>query len=142
MSQNRIWNASNPNQGSFKKVLCVCSAGLLRSPTAARILSMPPFNFNTRAVGLDSGHALIPLEGVHLYWAHVVVCMDSNQKSAIKHLATQCGTNIEIHNLSIPDEFRFRDPALEKMITDKCLTLFGIPETNFEPIENADTQEC
>lgn len=142
MNQNRIWNASNPNQGSFKKVLCVCSAGLLRSPTAARILSMPPFNFNTRAVGLDFGHALIPLEGVHLHWADVVVCMNSNQKSTIKHLATQCDVNIEIHNLNIPDEFRFRDPALEKMITDKCLTLFGIPETNFEPIENADTQEC
>lgn len=48
---NRIANASNKFQGSYKRVLCVCSAGLLRSPTAALVLSKDPYNFNTRACG-------------------------------------------------------------------------------------------
>ena len=48
---NRLGNSKNPYQGDFKKVLCVCSAGLLRSPTAAWVLSNAPFNFNTREIG-------------------------------------------------------------------------------------------
>ena len=24
---NRKWNAKNPNQGKFERILCVCSAG-------------------------------------------------------------------------------------------------------------------
>ena len=58
--RNRLHNATNPYQGSYKKVLCVCSAGMLRAPTAAVVLSRPPYDFNTRAVGTDLGTALIP----------------------------------------------------------------------------------
>ena len=43
---NRLANTQNKYQGKYKKVLCVCSAGLLRSPTAALVLSQEPFNFN------------------------------------------------------------------------------------------------
>ncbi len=65
MTFNRLHNMRNPHQGSNKKVLCVCSAGLLRSPTLAWILSNEPFNFNTRAVGTSSEYALIVLDEVH-----------------------------------------------------------------------------
>lgn len=30
-NRNAMGNAANPYQGNYKKVLCVCSAGLLRS---------------------------------------------------------------------------------------------------------------
>ncbi len=38
INRNRWGNIDNPYQGSAKKVLCVCSAGMLRSPTAANVL--------------------------------------------------------------------------------------------------------
>ena len=147
MSRNRIWNVSNPNQGSFKKVLCVCSAGLLRSPTAARILTMPPFNFNTRAVGLDSGHALIPLDGVHLHWADDIIVMSAQQQRDVIYCLNQCGLETKaarIHNLDVDDVYGYRDPALEEILTAKFYSLFlaiPLPE-RLEPVENATTQGC
>ena len=51
---NRIANSTNPFQKDYKRVLCVCSAGLLRSPTAAYVLSQAPYNYNTRAAGLTA----------------------------------------------------------------------------------------
>ena len=55
---NKLANTRNPYQGTSKRVLCVCSAGLLRSPTIAWILSNPPFNFNTRAAGVSLEYVL------------------------------------------------------------------------------------
>jgi small subunit ribosomal protein S1 len=60
--RNRLGNVNNGFQGKFRHVLCVCSAGLLRSPTLAEILSQPPYNFNTRAVGIAKEFALIPID--------------------------------------------------------------------------------
>lgn len=77
---NRKWNSHNEYQGKHKRVLCVCSAGLLRSPTAAWVLSNPPYNFNTRAAGIDVGHALIPVDDVLIEWADEIVCMDEYQQ--------------------------------------------------------------
>ena len=59
MSMNRMWNVSNPWQGDAKRVLCVCSAGLLRSPTAAKVL-YDEYGYNTRAAGLATDCSDIP----------------------------------------------------------------------------------
>lgn len=53
--------AQNPYQGQYKRVLCVCSGGILRSPTAAWVFSNEPYSFNTRAAGTES-FALIRLD--------------------------------------------------------------------------------
>lgn len=50
---NRAFVIGNSAQGRFRKVLCVCSAGVLRSPTAAWVFSNAPFNFNTRSAGTE-----------------------------------------------------------------------------------------
>lgn len=109
---NRIHNARNPNQGNHKKVLCVCSAGLLRSPTAAVVLSQEPFNFNTRAVGAVPDFALIPLDEVHLHWADEVVVMEQHHQAVVDML----GFEGPILNLNIPDHFEYRDPELMELI--------------------------
>lgn len=108
---NRIHNASNPFQGKYKKVLCVCSAGLLRSPTAALVLSMEPFNFNTRAAGLDAGFALIAVDDALLAWADEIVCMDDYQQKVLKER-----TNKPVHNFKIGDNYEYRDKGLMDMI--------------------------
>ena len=63
---NRLANTHNHYQGDAKRVLCVCSAGLLRSPTAAFVLSQEPFGFNTRAAGIAEDFALIVVDDVLL----------------------------------------------------------------------------
>jgi predicted protein tyrosine phosphatase len=108
---NRKHNSKNPYQGKFKRVLCVCSAGLLRSPTVAWVLSNEPYNFNTRAAGIDVGHALIPVDDVLLEWADEVVCMDEYQQKVLKER-----TNKPVHNLGIGDNFEYRDKGLVKII--------------------------
>lgn len=108
---NRVHNAGNPYQGKYKRVLCVCSAGLLRSPTAALVLSQEPFNYNTRAAGLDKGHALIPCDDVLIAWADEIVCMDEYQQKVLKQV-----TNKPVFNLRIGDNFEYRDKGLMEII--------------------------
>jgi len=59
----------NPYQGQDRRVLFVCSAGILRSATAARIYAK---KYNTRAAGSCS-YALIPVTKELLLWAKQVV---------------------------------------------------------------------
>lgn len=113
---NRLHNCTNPHQGETKKVLCVCSAGLLRSPTAARILSQPPFNYNTRAVGLDQGHALIPMDEVLYEWADIIVVMDDSMARRIKQ---DFGTRKVIVDLKIPGSYAYMDEQLVEMIKSR-----------------------
>lgn len=120
MNMNRLSNISNPYQGKHKKVLCVCSAGLLRSPTAAWVLSNPPFNFNTRAAGLNEEYALIPVDEVLVAWADEIVCMTAEQYNIIKEAFPEK----PVCNFNIPDEFEFRDPNLIKLINEKALFYF------------------
>lgn len=128
MSRNRMANALNPYQGQSKKVLCVCSAGLLRSPTAAWVLSNPPFNFNTRAVGTDKEFALIPLDEVLIHWADEIVCMNDDQRNIIIDLMPNKKVleHKKIHVIDVPDSFDFKDEVLVKIMTDKLIKEFNI----------------
>jgi len=117
---NRLGNSSNSFQGKFKRVLCVCSAGLLRSPTAAVVLSQAPYNFNTRAAGIVEDFALIPVDQVLLAWADEVVCMTPEQKDDIAGKLKAAGRpDTNIICLDIEDSFAYRDPKLMKMIKEK-----------------------
>lgn len=113
-NRNRLANSNSPFQGSYKKVLAVCSAGLLRSPTTALILSQEPYNFNTRAAGLDKDYALIPVDEVLLHWADEVVCMTGEQAVELKKL-----TDKPIKCLNIQDSFDYRSPKLVKLIRER-----------------------
>lgn len=116
MRFNRLYNCKNPYQGDYKKVLAVCSAGLLRSPSTALVLSQEPFNYNTRAAGLDSDHALIIVDDVLLEWADEIVCMQKDQARKLKMM-----TKKPVVCLDIPDEFEYRNPELLKMIKKNYL---------------------
>jgi len=126
MSNNRLHNCKNPYQGEAKKVLCVCSAGLLRSPTAAVVLSKGPFNYNTRAVGMCSDYALIPIDMILLEWADEIVCMDHKQKEELLAM----GTTKPIICLNITDSYSYRDRTLEVLIIKEytCRSMGGSDE--------------
>lgn len=112
--RNRLANAHNSYQGNHKRVLCVCSAGLLRSPTAAVVLSQAPFNFNTRAAGLTPEFALIPVDEVLIHWADEIVCMEAKQLEILADM-----TDKPIRCLYIEDSFDYRDPELMRLIAER-----------------------
>ena len=120
--KNRLANVKNEFQTDRKRVLCVCSAGLLRSPTAAWILSNDPFDFNTRAVGISIEYALIPIDDAHIYWADEIVCMDEQQKNYIKN--SNFLENKPVHVLNVPDNFSYKEQPLVRILFDKLEKIY------------------
>lgn len=119
-TMNRLANCQNPYQGKFKKVLVVCSAGLLRSPTAAFVLSQEPFNFNTRAAGVETEFALVPVDDVLLEWADEIVVMTKDHLDDITAMLTNVGLQAKpVIHLGISDSYAYRDPELMKLIADR-----------------------
>ena len=108
-TMNRKANCKNEYQGKDKRVLCVCSAGLLRSPTAAFVLQKE-FGYNTRAAGINPEYALIAVDDVLLHWADEVVVMEPwmAHKLACFPKTLIC--------LDVPDNFERMDPELQKII--------------------------
>lgn len=123
-SRNRLANTDNEyqNTNKYKRVLCVCSAGLLRSPTAAFVLSQEPYNFNTRAAGISEDYALVLVDDVLLKWADEIVCMSNEQKYHVEHLIKSLlpeGVTKTVYSLGVPDMFSYRDPELIKWIKER-----------------------
>lgn len=125
---NRLGNCKNYHQGAFKRVLCVCSAGLLRSPTTAVVLSQDPYGFNTRAAGLVPEFALVVVDQVLLEWADEVVCMTEDQKLALKDKLKDLGLQAKlVICLNIEDSFAYRNPELMKLIKQNYDAAVGTP---------------
>lgn len=122
---NRLHNCKNPHQGDAKKVLCVCSAGLLRSPTTAELLSQE-YGYNTRACGLHD-YALIEIDEVLHEWADEIVVMDEDQRQAV---INRFGDDTPIQALNIPDNFAFRDPELVEIIQKAYKPDSALPSAN------------
>ena len=95
----QISTITHPAQGSFFKALFVCSAGILRSATAAYVFSQEPYNWNTRSAGASQSYALNQVNEALLDWADVIFCME------------------KIHGLWMSDEFGkiYNDRYLKKV---------------------------
>jgi len=113
---NRLGNAKNTFQGEAKRVLCVCSAGLLRSPTLAVVLAGEPWNYNTRAAGCVNDYALIPVDEVLLYWADMVVFAEPAHELIVRANFDLDVIDTQIVTLTIPDTFPYRDSRLFEAI--------------------------
>jgi predicted protein tyrosine phosphatase len=109
---------SNQFQGDYKRVLTVCSAGILRSATAAHVLCQRPFNFNTRNVG-TAPYALIPLTDDLIMWADEVVCMENEHKNAVYNKMMSMDLYKPIVVLDIEDIYEYRNPKLVKLIKQR-----------------------
>lgn len=112
--KNRFANTKNPFQGDRIKTLCVCSAGLLRSPTLAYVLQQDPWSRNTRAVGASVEFALIPIDEALISWADEIFFVEPVVEKAVN-----LGYNLtgkKIVTLNIPDEFEAFSPQLINII--------------------------
>lgn len=114
--------AHNHYQGSSRRILCVCSAGILRSATTAVVLSQDPFNFNTRAAGVKH-YALIPVTDVLMEWAQEIVCMTGEHEQAIRdHMkGRERWSRKPIWRLDIPDIYEYRQDELIALIKESWL---------------------
>jgi predicted protein tyrosine phosphatase len=135
IKRNQLGVLFNAYQGSHRKVLTVCSAGCLRSPTAAHILSSEPWNFNTRCAGTSEEYAIVPVTEALVAWADVIVVMDRAQWNYImsiqNKLAEESGFMHEyeykaMYNLEIEDDYSYRDPKLVEIMTEKFKQIFPI----------------
>jgi len=111
-------------QGSYVRALFVCTAGMLRSPTAAAIAC--GMGWNTRSCGTDR-NALINLSEQLINWADKIYFVNSENYETAK---LQFSPDIGIANWvlpaleqksvvwNIPDEYVYMDPELVKQIQE------------------------
>lgn len=114
ISMNHKNVINNPYQGETKKVLCVCSAGILRSPTAANILHQQ-YGYNTRAAGITKTFALIPVTDELCEWADEIVVMEY----WMSQMMIFDNHQLKLICLNIPDEFEYMDLELIKLIKER-----------------------
>jgi predicted protein tyrosine phosphatase len=95
---------------------------MLRSATAAYVLSQEPYNFNTRSVGVES-YAMIPLTDILIEWADEIVCMGNPKVDLHEFKVTEHPYFKEnpkpIRSLNIPDRYPYRDPKLVQLIKER-----------------------
>jgi len=109
---------SNSYQGDYKRVLTVCSANMLRSPTIAHVLASTPYDYNTRSAG-TSDFALIPVTEELLFWADEIVCADTEHAVIVQKRLMDLNLDKPLVNLRIPDNYEYRNPELIAMIRQR-----------------------
>lgn len=119
---NALYNCKNPFQGKEKKILTVCSAGLLRAPTIAWFLGQ--HGYNTRSCGIHD-YALIRLDEVLLTWADIIIFANSDIRDQIKLEDTD---TLQVITFNIPDEFEYKDKILLFRIEGQCIKHKLIPD--------------
>lgn len=118
-TESRIGNCSNHHQGKYKKVLAVCSAGMLRSPTIQWVLSQKPYGYNCRAAGIAKDYALVQLDDVLITWADEIVCADSEHYVTVTNRLATLQRVAPVINLKLPDIYEYRNPKLVKLIKER-----------------------
>lgn len=132
-TRNQLGNVSNQFQGKTSKILFVCSAGLLRSPTAANVVHKR-LGLNTRAVGSCKDFALIPISEALITWADEIVFVNADNLLDLdgeeKVLISDLDKIISV--LNIPDEFDWGSSQLEDIIFEQFVKRKKIIIQEFE----------
>lgn len=117
--KNALWNCKNPHQGKYKRVLTVCSAGLLRSPTIAWYIQSVS-DYNCRAAGMHD-YALVEVDDVLVEWADIIICADSDKYQLLQDKFKHLLEGKKIHNFNIPDIYEYKNPELIEIIKEQCI---------------------
>lgn len=109
---------ANPYQGTDKKVVFVCSMGLLRSATGARLYA---HKYNTRSAGSCSD-ALVPLSRALVVWADELVFVNKDNYEMALRTYPIDGSDAYLFMLirdkakvlDIPDAYEHMHPKLKE----------------------------
>ena len=117
-TRNQLYNIHNEAQGTTKKVLTVCSAGLLRSATLQNFL-IREYGYNVRNCGTNESYALIPISEALVKWADEIVFVNNeNYQNVILDL-NELNVLSKCYVLDIPDMYEFNDPELVKICKEQ-----------------------
>jgi len=99
------------------KVLFICEANRLRSPTAETIFStFPGVEAKSAGVGKE---ATVPVSTELLEWADLIFVMEKRHRNIIHSRFKEIYLRKRIICLYIPDEFEFMDPELVSLLEEK-----------------------
>lgn len=112
---------NNPSQGNAQRALFVCSAGMLRSATAAKVGACE-FGFNTRACGSEN-YALIPLSANLILWADTIYFVNEyNYYGALQQFGEYDALDFDLRRKAvvwdIEDIYNYDDPKLVEIIRE------------------------
>jgi predicted protein tyrosine phosphatase len=98
----------------MRRVLFVCSANRLRSPTAEQIFSQWP-GIEVDSAGLDErcGNPVTPEA---LEWADIVFVMEKAHRNKLSKRFRRHLGGARVVCLNIPDDYEFMDPALVRLL--------------------------
>lgn len=107
--------------GSRKRVVCICSAGLMRSPTAAMVIGNT-YNCETMFFGTseiaEGGTMAKNMAEAVLATADEVVCMEQHHADFLRE-AGVLPEGMPVKVLDIPDEYLKLDPVLVELILER-----------------------
>lgn len=116
---------NNEYQGTAKRLLFVCSAGMLRSPTCANVGAS--LGFNTRACGSHTEYALIPLSVNLIKWAYKIIFVNEENYFKALEVFAPVAYDLDIKAKAIvwdiEDDYEWGHPALVKYARDKLLSI-------------------
>ena len=105
----------NYAQGSRKRLLFVCSAEMLRSPTGAAVATS--LGYNARSCGTGN-YALIQLSANLVYWAQKIYFVNQENYWEATNMLFESTEDVlallkdKAHVLDIPDQYNYMDPEL------------------------------
>lgn len=120
--QARYGAVHNPYQGKDKKVLFVCSMGILRSATGSRIYG---HKYNTRSAG-SHPEALTVLTNLQLMWADEIVFVNKENYDQASETFDLGMYDAKIKILHIPDNYEHMHPEIIKAYNEQ-----------YEPVGNS-----
>jgi predicted protein tyrosine phosphatase len=98
----------------MKRLLFICGANKLRSPTAEHIFSTWP-DVETDSAGLNSiSEQQISSEQIE--WADIIFVMEKSQRSKVSTRFREYLKGKRIVCLDIPDSYAFMDPELVRLL--------------------------
>lgn len=101
----------------MQRVLFICSMNRWRSPTAEQIFSEYP-GVECSSAGLNRG-AENPLTSELLAWADMIFVMEQAHKVKLSKDFKPYLHGKRVISLDIPDNYKFMDPALVKLLYAK-----------------------
>lgn len=110
-TRNQLYNVTNASQGETKKVLTVCSAGLLRSATLQNML-IREYGYNVRNCGTVESYALIPISEALVKWADEIVFVNEENYNHVRVDLMNLNLIHKCYVLDIPDMYEFNDSKL------------------------------
>lgn len=101
----------------MRKVLFICGKNKWRSPTAEQMFCEYP-GIECTSAGL-SHDAEVPLSADLIEWADLIFVMEKQHKSKLSAQYTPELLGKKVVCLNIPDNYKFMEPALVKLLEVK-----------------------